>query len=129
MAKSRKFREQHGKILLEGHRLIRDALEAGAELQTLFFSSLRMKELKELPEAALKGASLVKVKFKDIKLWSDLVAPQGLVGEARGGEEAAARRDGGCLSRQADVAAATRGAGSWRVLVGVGAAHRGARPG
>ncbi|KYO33766.1 rRNA methyltransferase 3, mitochondrial [Alligator mississippiensis] len=43
-------------------------------------ASLRMKELKELPEAALKGASLVKVKFKDIKLWSDLVAPQGLVG-------------------------------------------------
>ncbi|XP_019366500.1 PREDICTED: rRNA methyltransferase 3, mitochondrial, partial [Gavialis gangeticus] len=80
VAKSQKFREQHGKILLEGHRLIKDALEAGAELQTLFFSSQRMKELKELPEAALKRASLIKVKFEDIKLWSDLVTPPGLIG-------------------------------------------------
>ncbi|NXT73764.1 MRM3 methyltransferase, partial [Zapornia atra] len=78
IAKSKKFRDNHGKVLLEGQRLIGDALEAGAVLQTLFFSTVG--HLKELPEAKLKGASLVKVKFEDIKTWSDLITPQGLIG-------------------------------------------------
>ncbi|NXI41016.1 MRM3 methyltransferase, partial [Galbula dea] len=78
IAKSKKFRDHHGKVLLEGHRLIKDALEAGAVLQMLFFSTVR--HLKELPEAQLKRANLVKVKFEDIKTWSDVVTPQGLIG-------------------------------------------------
>ncbi|KAM9370622.1 rRNA methyltransferase 3, mitochondrial [Phaethornis superciliosus] len=78
IAKSKDFRDRHGKVLLEGHRLIKDALEAGAALQTLFFST--MGHLKELPEEKLKRANLVKVKFEDIKTWSDLVTPQGLIG-------------------------------------------------
>ncbi|NXW44985.1 MRM3 methyltransferase, partial [Nyctiprogne leucopyga] len=78
IAKSKKFRDHHGKVLLEGQRLIKDALEAGAVLQTLFFSTVG--HLKELPEAELKRANLVKVKFEDIKSWSDLVTPQGLIG-------------------------------------------------
>ncbi|NXO27090.1 MRM3 methyltransferase, partial [Cisticola juncidis] len=78
LAKSKKFRDNHGKVLLEGHRLIKDALEAGAVPQTLFFSTVG--HLKLLPEAEIKRASLVKVKFEDIKIWSDLVAPQGLLG-------------------------------------------------
>ncbi|XP_065503205.1 rRNA methyltransferase 3, mitochondrial [Caloenas nicobarica] len=78
IAKSKKFRDHHGKVLLEGQRLIKDALEAGAVLQTLFFSTVG--HLKELPEAALKRATLVKVKFEEIKSWSDLVTPQGLIG-------------------------------------------------
>lgn len=79
IAKSKKFRDNHGKILLEGHRLIKDALEAGAVPQTLFFSTVG--HLKLLPEAEIKRASLVKVKFEDIKTWSDLVTPQGLLGK------------------------------------------------
>ncbi|NXC81908.1 MRM3 methyltransferase, partial [Cercotrichas coryphoeus] len=78
IAKSKKFRDNHGKVLLEGHRLIKDALEAGAVPQTLFFSTVG--HLKLLPEAEIKRASLVKVKFEDIKIWSDLVTPQGLLG-------------------------------------------------
>ncbi|NWS73053.1 MRM3 methyltransferase, partial [Crotophaga sulcirostris] len=78
IAKSKKFRDHHGKVLLEGQRLIKDALEAGAVLQTLFFSTLG--QLKELPEAQLKQANLVKVKFGDVKIWSDVVTPQGLIG-------------------------------------------------
>ncbi|KFO74390.1 RNA methyltransferase-like 1, partial [Cuculus canorus] len=78
IAKSKKFRDHQGKVLLEGQRLIKDALEAGAVLQTLFFSTVG--QLKELPEAQLKRASLVKVKFEDIKSWSDVVTPQGLMG-------------------------------------------------
>ncbi|NXF99196.1 MRM3 methyltransferase, partial [Sakesphorus luctuosus] len=78
IAKSKKFRDNHGKVLLEGLRLIKDALEAGAVPQTLFFSTVG--HLKELPEAEIKRANLVKVKFEDIKIWSDLVTPQGLLG-------------------------------------------------
>ncbi|NXL83750.1 MRM3 methyltransferase, partial [Alectura lathami] len=78
IARSRKFRDRHGKVLLEGQRLIRDALEAGAVPQALFFSTVG--HLRELPQAPLKRASLVKVKFEDIKSWSDLVTPQGLIG-------------------------------------------------
>ncbi|XP_034995851.2 rRNA methyltransferase 3, mitochondrial [Zootoca vivipara] len=78
LAKSRSFREKHGKILLEGRRLITDALAAGAVPQTLFFSTI--EQLKELPVDKLKGASLVKVKFEDLKTWSDVITSQGVIG-------------------------------------------------
>lgn len=79
VAKSRSFRDRHGKVLLEGLRLVRDALEAGAVPCSLFFSAAGL--LRELPQARLKGASLVKVKFEEIKSWSDLVTPQGVIGK------------------------------------------------
>ncbi|XP_074496017.1 rRNA methyltransferase 3A, mitochondrial [Sebastes fasciatus] len=77
VARSRTFREQQGKILLEGRRLICDALDAGANPQMVFFSTA--DRLRELPLDKLKRATLVKVKFEDIKTWSDLVAPQGVI--------------------------------------------------
>ncbi|KAL0973211.1 hypothetical protein UPYG_G00200380 [Umbra pygmaea] len=77
VARSRTYREHQGKILLEGKRLICDALSAGANPQMLFFSS--MDRLRELPLDKLKRTTLVKVKFEDIKIWSDLVAPQGVI--------------------------------------------------
>ncbi|XP_028662457.1 rRNA methyltransferase 3A, mitochondrial [Erpetoichthys calabaricus] len=77
IAKSRKFRDQHGKILLEGRRLIIDALSSGAVLNTLFFSTV--DQLKEFPQEKLKRANLIKVKFEDIQTWSDLVTPQGFM--------------------------------------------------
>nr|XP_020013522.1 rRNA methyltransferase 3, mitochondrial isoform X1 [Castor canadensis] len=78
IVKSRPFREKQGKILLEGRRLIADALKAGAVPKVFFFS--RLEYIKELPVDKLKGVSLIKVKFEDIKDWSDLVAPQGIMG-------------------------------------------------
>ncbi|XP_003800167.2 rRNA methyltransferase 3, mitochondrial isoform X1 [Otolemur garnettii] len=78
IVKSRPFREKQGKILLEGRRLIADALQAGAVPKVFFFS--RLEYIKELPVDKLKGVSLIKVKFEDIKDWSDLVAPQGIMG-------------------------------------------------
>ncbi|XP_032770279.1 rRNA methyltransferase 3, mitochondrial isoform X3 [Rattus rattus] len=78
IVKSRPFREKQGKILLEGRRLIADALKAGAVPKMFFFS--RLEYIKELPVDKLKGVSLIKVKFEDIKDWSDLVTPQGIMG-------------------------------------------------
>lgn len=79
IVKSRPFREKQGKILLEGRRLIADALKAGAVPKVFFFS--RLDYIKELPTDKLKGVSLIKVKFEDIKDWSDLVTPQGIMGQ------------------------------------------------
>lgn len=59
--------------------MICDALDAGANPQTVFFSTV--ERLQELPLDKLKRATLVKVKFEDIKIWSELVAPQGVIGE------------------------------------------------
>ncbi|XP_077167260.1 rRNA methyltransferase 3, mitochondrial [Paroedura picta] len=78
IAKSRAFREKHGKILLEGQRLITDALTVGAIPQMLFFSAV--EHLRELPAAKLKRASLIKVRFDEIKTWSDVITPQGVIG-------------------------------------------------
>ncbi|EQB78283.1 RNA methyltransferase-like protein [Camelus ferus] len=78
IVKSRPFREKQGKILLEGRRLIADALKAGAVPKVFFFS--RLDYIKELPIEKLKGVGLIKVKFEDIKDWSDLVTPQGIMG-------------------------------------------------
>ncbi|XP_041919366.1 rRNA methyltransferase 3A, mitochondrial [Alosa sapidissima] len=78
VARSRAYREHQGKILLEGRRLICDALVAGAKPQTLFFSSI--ERLRELPVDKLKRANLIKVKFEDVKKWSELIAPQGVIG-------------------------------------------------
>lgn len=78
VVKSRSFRDKQGKILLEGRRLITDALRAGAVPQVFFFS--RLEYIKELPLDKLKGVSLIKVKFEAIKDWSDLVTPQGIMG-------------------------------------------------
>ncbi|ELV11127.1 RNA methyltransferase-like protein 1 [Tupaia chinensis] len=78
IVKSRPFRDKQGKILLEGRRLIADALKAGAVPKVFFFS--RLEYIKELPVDKLKGVSLIKVKFEDIKDWSDLVTPQGILG-------------------------------------------------
>ncbi|XP_041656025.1 rRNA methyltransferase 3A, mitochondrial isoform X2 [Cheilinus undulatus] len=43
----------------------------------IFFSTV--ERIQELPVDKLKRATLVKVKFEDIKIWSDLVAPQGVI--------------------------------------------------
>lgn len=80
VARSRTFREHQGKILLEGRRLICDALDAGANPQVVFFSTV--DRLRELPLDKLRRATLVKVKFEEIKIWSDLVAPQGVIGKS-----------------------------------------------
>ncbi|XP_004485388.1 rRNA methyltransferase 3, mitochondrial [Dasypus novemcinctus] len=78
IVKSKSFRDKQGKILLEGRRLIADALKVGAVPKVFFFS--RLEYIKELPIDKLKGVSLIKVKFEDIKDWSDLVTPQGIIG-------------------------------------------------
>lgn len=95
IVKSRPFREKQGKILLEGRRLIADALKAGAVPKIFFFS--RLEYIKELPIEKLKGVSLIKVKFEDIKDWSDLVTPQGIMGQWLSSVSLVSRDPGICV--------------------------------
>ncbi|XP_023242449.1 rRNA methyltransferase 3, mitochondrial-like [Centruroides sculpturatus] len=78
LLKSRKQREKAGKILLEGKRLINDAITAGAEIETIFFSkeeNLHGIHFKKIPHV-----KIMKVFYKQLSLWSDLTTAPGLMG-------------------------------------------------
>ena len=78
-AKSRKEREKQNVILLEGRRLILDALQNGAHLKHLYFNDLT--SVSNIPPKLLGDAELYKVQYRHLKLWSDTVAPVGILGK------------------------------------------------
>ncbi|PIK56934.1 putative rRNA methyltransferase 3, mitochondrial [Apostichopus japonicus] len=77
MAKNRKLRERNNKVILEGKRLVHDALSVGAKCHTLFFSLT--SNLNGLPIDKME-TELVKIPYKEFKIWSGLSTPQGIVG-------------------------------------------------
>lgn len=79
IARSKKIREQQGKVVLEGKRLVCSALDAGAIAQTVYFSSV--DALRELPSDKLRSTSIVKVRMEDPKVWSDLDTSQDIIGK------------------------------------------------
>lgn len=79
IARSKKLREQQGKVVLEGKRLVCSALDAGAIAQTVYFSSV--DALRELPPDKLRRTSIVKVRMEDPKIWSDLDTSQDIIGK------------------------------------------------
>ncbi|CAG0886125.1 unnamed protein product [Darwinula stevensoni] len=78
LVNSRKQREQKKKVVLEGVRLIRDALETGLESESIIFT--REKELKQLPMEKLTSSQIYQSTHKDMKFWSSLVTPPGILG-------------------------------------------------
>lgn len=74
--KSRKMREKYNQILLEGYRLIKDAIEAGVKPQILFFS--RTSDITDLPLD--KELKLYKVPYRTMQLWSNLTTSPGVIG-------------------------------------------------
>lgn len=79
IARSKKLREQQGKVVLEGKCLVCSALDAGAIAQTVYFSSV--DALRELPSDKLRNTSIVKVRMEDPKVWSDLDISQDIIGK------------------------------------------------
>ncbi|KAL1252523.1 hypothetical protein QQF64_017216 [Cirrhinus molitorella] len=77
IARSKKLREQQGKVVLEGKHLIHSALDAGAIAQTVYFSSV--DALRELPQDKLRHTNIVKVKMQDPKVWSDLDTSKNII--------------------------------------------------
>lgn len=73
----RKHREESGKVLLEGHRLVLDAVNAGIELEEMYYTvgaSSRSTSLIPAFEACLKHP--VPVTDKVMVSMSDTVSPQ-----------------------------------------------------
>lgn len=60
--------------------MIADALQAGIEVDTIYFSL--PENIEGLPLDALKEGQLKKVFFKKMKIWSDLTTCPGVMGEA-----------------------------------------------
>lgn len=75
--KSRKTREKHGLMVLEGKRLNQDALLAGLIPESLFFSQKSHIKSLQMPADSIK---LYKVPYKQLQLWSDLTTSPGLMG-------------------------------------------------
>lgn len=79
--KSKKEKDKRDLILLEGKRLIKDALDAGCKLEYILFS--RIDEIEYLRSSLPKlGAKLYKMPYREMQLWSDLTTTPGIMGNA-----------------------------------------------
>ena len=76
IVKKPKDRRLNGKILLEGERLIADAMKAGVPLEAVFFSKLEL--LEKLPLGRYPDAQLYQVSQASIQLWSELTTSPGI---------------------------------------------------
>lgn len=74
--KSRKRREKNDEIILEGHRQIKEGLDAGAILETMLFNNPADIDALDIPSEA----KLYKVPYRTIQLWSSLTNSPGLIG-------------------------------------------------
>ena len=76
IAKSKNKKVTRSHIVLEGKRLIRDAIDAGYVPEHVFFSRVNDVADLKLPD----GIKLYKVPYKQIQLWSSVTTPPGIVG-------------------------------------------------
>ncbi|CAG2100937.1 unnamed protein product [Medioppia subpectinata] len=73
-------RENQNVMLLEGKRLISDAIRAGLPLKTIYFSKEEnLVGIQALDELVLKGLQLKKVLYRDIKLFSEMTTSPGVL--------------------------------------------------
>nr|XP_023020610.1 rRNA methyltransferase 3, mitochondrial [Leptinotarsa decemlineata] len=77
--KSKKERTKNDLILLEGKRLIQEALLADCKLSYILFS--RLKDVEDLkPHLPKMGAKLYKMPYREIQMWSGLTTSPGIMG-------------------------------------------------
>lgn len=76
--KMKRKREKLNKVLLEGKRLITDALKAGVECESIYFSL--PENIEGLPLDALREDQIKKVFYKKMKIWSDMTTCPGIMG-------------------------------------------------
>lgn len=80
----RKRRDEMQMIVLEGKRLINDAIKANVPIDSIYFTSeSNVKEIHDLDRLTQeRGVKLTKVLYKDMKLFSDLVTSPGFMAVA-----------------------------------------------
>ncbi|XP_024886871.1 rRNA methyltransferase 3, mitochondrial-like [Temnothorax curvispinosus] len=74
--KTKKRREKTRQMLLEGFRLIEDAIQAGIVPKVIFFN--RLSDI--LPLSLPKEVKLYKIPYRTIQLWSNLTTSPGIIG-------------------------------------------------
>ncbi|XP_071562527.1 rRNA methyltransferase 3, mitochondrial [Temnothorax nylanderi] len=74
--KTKKRREKTRQMLLEGLRLIEDAIQAGVVPKVIFFN--RLSDI--LPLSLPKEVKLYKIPYRTIQLWSNLTTSPGIIG-------------------------------------------------
>lgn len=81
MLKSRKYREQHKLLLIEGRRLTLEAVEAGLKLRYLLFSNVKQIEAirSEIQKTFTKQTEIIRVPHNDLSFWSTLTTCPGLI--------------------------------------------------
>lgn len=77
--RSKKQRDKNGKIVIEGRRLIVDALYAGLEPEMLFFSDKDQLKLLKDDIKSYKNLNIYKVPRHDLKIWSTLITTPGIL--------------------------------------------------
>lgn len=82
--KNKKKRKKNSTILLEGKRLIQDALNAGVKPKQIFFSQKKVLECLCLPEELrdlpVSTTIFYKAPYKMIQLFSETETSQGIMG-------------------------------------------------
>lgn len=78
MVKSKKYRFQKHQLLIEGRRLIIDALSTGLNMEYLLFSDI--DQLKMIKEHLRGDTQIVKVPHSDLSFWSNLSTCPGAMG-------------------------------------------------
>jgi len=81
-AKSVTGREKKKIMLLEGRRLVNEAVQTSQRLQSVFFTDAELLEGLPLKSLAESGVKFYKVKKDHMNLWSDTVTPQGILGNS-----------------------------------------------
>lgn len=79
-AKSVLGREKKQLILLEGHRLVTEAVQTSQPIKYLFFTDAEVLAGFPVKSLAESGVKFFRVKKDHMNLWSDTVAPQGIMG-------------------------------------------------
>jgi len=75
--KTKKLREKNNMILLEGFRLIKDAIDAKLMPKIVFFN--RVSDI--LPLSLPTRVKLYKIPYRTIQLWSNLTTSPGILGK------------------------------------------------
>jgi tRNA G18 (ribose-2'-O)-methylase SpoU len=76
--KSKKQRKKKNQMVIEGKRLIQEAIKVGMVPETIIFS--RFEDVKDLP-ISKTDTQLYKVPYRTIQLWSTLSTTPGIMGK------------------------------------------------
>lgn len=79
-AKLLKERDRKSTILLEGTRLVAEGVAASLEMKSIYFTHVELLAGLALESLVATGTKLYKVSPKHMRVWSDTVAPSGLMG-------------------------------------------------